>query len=225
MTGVQLIGKKALIAHYQELDAESWALFQGKQFIVGGCGVESLDSWLTSFTETASTATYSLRVYDSDQPPTSSTAGGDYIACLSFKVIDQYEGHGIAGHSNKLMERLGAIEDRLKEREQETDEEPQGDGLNSIIMGWLEDPVKLGQIVGAVRQAMGLATPGAQAIGSTGQVERITDEQDIARLEKALDKLGEKDAKLIDHLDKLAKLADSDPALFQSVISKIDLLC
>jgi len=231
MTGVQLIGKNAVLSRFGKSDAESWALYQGKQFIVGGVGGELLDEWLSDFDAAGSTATYTLRIYDIDGAPTSSTGNTDYVACINFKLNDAYEGWGIAGHSNKLMDRIGALEKQLKEREEDKDDG--STDLNSIIMGWLNDPVKLGQVAGAIRQMIGGggsvqpaligATP-VQTISGFGAAVEQSDDVKLARIAAALDKLEKRDPKLIDHLEKLASLAETDPGMFTAVISKLDLL-
>jgi len=226
MTGVQIIGKGDLIDRYNRLGAQSWAIYQGKQFIVGGTDAGDLDEWLSTFEKTGSTATYYLRTYDYKEQPTSSNGNSDYTSCIAFKLVDQYDGYGIAGHSTKLMERIGALEKKLEEKE----DPEEGEGLNEIIMGWLNDPVKLGQVAGAVRQIFGkdpLPASG-QTIGSiTGQQPEptiLTDDAKLQRVSVALDKLERKDTKLLIHLEKLAALAESDPTLFNSVISKLDIL-
>ncbi len=234
MTGVQLIGKEKVLDRYEAFhsatQADAWGLFQGKEFIAGGTGAETLDGWLTSFETAGSTATYKLRIYDSDDPPTSSTANTDYLACFTFKITDQYEGQGIGGHSMKLMERIGALEKQLKDKDDSDDPED----LGSIVMGWLQDPVKLNQVAGAVRQILGIG-------GSVGQIPstpvipiqtvagfNVTKDEDpetkLTRLATALDTLEKKDSKLVDHFEKLAKLSESDPLIFNAVISKLDAL-
>lgn len=235
MTGVQLIGTKAVLARVSKLDYEAWALYQGKSFIVGGVGCEELGEWLRDFDAAGSTATYTIRMYDAKEAPTSSNANNDYIASISFKIVDAYEGYGIAGHSTKLMERIGALEKQLKDQEEYKDG---GEDLNSVIMGWLNDPIKLGHVVGAIRQLMGggsmvaepamiAATP-VQTISGTGTVANSSSQpdtgDDITRLSKSIDILEKHDKKLVDHFEKLAKLAQTEPLLFNAVIAKLDAL-
>jgi hypothetical protein len=230
MTGVQLIGKKAVLSRFETLNADAWALYQGKQFIVGGIGADTLAEWIDCFDQTGSTATYLLRVYDSEEMPTSSTGSTDYLACISFKVTDAYEGYGIAGHSSKLLERIGALEKQLKDKEESDDDNTD---LNSIIMGWLNDPVKLNQVAGAVRMMFGMGglgtvneslpvSAGVQTI--SGFTNPIATGDPVARIAAALDTLEKKDTKLVIHLEKLAALSQNEPALFQAVISKLDAL-
>jgi hypothetical protein len=231
MTGVQLIGKKAVVERFTKTGSDTWALYQGKQFIVGGVGGDVLEEWLTDFEATESTATYTLRVYDSDQAPTSSTGNADYIACLNFKVVDQYEGYGIAGHNNKLMQRIKGLEDKLEGKDKDDDKE--GSDIGDIIMGWFENPEKLGMVAGAIRQLMGGSMPmqpvGAlpaplQTIAGLDPKNESEMEDSLTRISKALDILEKHDKQLVVHLEKLAKLASTDPITFTFIISKLDAL-
>jgi hypothetical protein len=227
LTGVQLIGRKAVVERYTKLNTDSWALYQGKQFIVGGVGGDQLDEWLADFEQTGSTATYTLRVYDTDQAPTSSTGNADYIACLNFKTVDAYEGYGIAGHDNKLMQRIKGLEEKLEGKDD--DDEPDTD-FNSIIMGWLENPEKLGMIAGAIRTLFGgvpmqpMGGVPMQAISGLEPQNQTQMEDNVTRVSKALDILEKYDPQLVVHLEKLAKLASTDTLMFKAVISKLDAL-
>lgn len=232
MTGVQLIGTKAVVSKYEKLNCDSWAIYQSKQFIVGGVGSEGLQEWVQDFETAGSTATYTLRVYDSGEAPTSATANSDYVACINFKVVDQYEGYGIAGHSNKLMQRIEGLEKKLKD--QDSDEDDEGPDLNEVIMGWLTEPQKLGMVIGAVRQLFGGEMPVMPAVASPAPLQTVSGlepvkinpmtEEGLTRISKALDILGVCDPDLVVHLEKLAKLAETDKLLFKAVISKLDAL-
>lgn len=236
MTGVQLIGRQAVLTRYEKFQADAWALYQGKQFIVSGVGPEPLAEWLTDFEKSGSTATYTLRIYDSDEAPTSSTAGADYLACVGFKIVDMYEGQGIAGHTTKLMERIKGLEDKLAESREDDDEED-GQDIQSIIMGWLSEPQKLGMVVGVVRQILGFVDPVPAAVASATPLQTIAGvnpaganmgtsntEDSLTRLSHAIDILAEHDPQLVVHLEKLAELAKTDKLLFKAIISKLDAL-
>jgi hypothetical protein len=229
MTGVPIIGKDQVIDRFETLGATAWALYQGKQFIVGGLGADTLDEWLTHFAAAGSTATYMLRAYDADQAPTSATGNADYKACIPFKVVDPYQGMGIAGQNAKLVDRIGALEKQLTEKEDD-----QGDDIGDIVMGWLSDPVKLNQVAGAVRMLLGTggnvggyaeqtATP-LQTIA--GMNPQPAEDQDalLDQVSGALDVLSKKDKDIVKHLKKLADLAEKEPALFSAVLSKLDAL-
>jgi hypothetical protein len=225
MTGVQLIGKEAVLTRFESFNTEPWALYQGRQFVVGGLGSDSLDGWLSDFKAAGSTATYTLRVYDSSELPTSATGSADYIAAVNFKLIDLYDGQGIGGHTTKLMERIGALEKELKDRDNDDSDD---NDLNSIIMGWLNDPVKLGHVASAFRQLTGATQPAGisatpvQTIAGMGNVQDA--DTRVTRVAAALDVLEKKDDRLIEHLEKLAALSQSDYLLFKAIISKLDAL-
>jgi hypothetical protein len=230
MTGIQLIGKNAVLSCYDKCGADAWALYQGKVFIVGGVGGDALDGWLTDFDKSGTTATYTLRLYNTNEAPTSSTGNTDYTAAMNFKLSDDYGGYGIAGHSNKLMERIKGIEEKLA-----GDKDDEGEDFNSIIMGWLQDPQKLGMVAGAIRTLFGsnsalpmaaVAAAPVQTISGfdpTGNQAAVKDDE-ITRLSNALDVLGKHDPQIVVHLEKLAKLAQNDTLLFKAVISKLDAL-
>jgi hypothetical protein len=228
LTGVQLIGRKAVIERFTKLGSESWALYQGKQFIVGGDSGHELDEWLADFEATESTATYTLRVYDSKEAPTSSSGNLDYIACLNFKVVDMYEGYGISGSSKDLRQRIKGLEEKLNGKD---DDEPEND-FNSIIMGWLNNPEKLGMVAGAIRtlfggisgQPVGALPAPVQTISGLEPQNATVMEDNVTRVSKALDILEKYDPQLVVHLEKLAKLASTDTLMFKAVISKLDAL-
>lgn len=229
MTGVQLIGKDAVISSFERFDTDSWALYQGKQFIVGGVGVGELNDWLSGFAAAQSTATYTIKIFDSDVAPTAGTANSDYMACMTFKLVDTYEGYGIAGHTTKLMDRIAGLEKQVKDF-QEGDSD--STDLNDIIMGWFSDPQKLGQVAGAIRQLMGgpgapPAIPLQTVSGVRGEAQLPSDqdrEADLKKVAGALDTLEKRDPRLVEHLVKLAKLSETDPLIFQGVLSKLDAL-
>jgi hypothetical protein len=233
MTGVQLIGREQVLSTFDAIGAKSWALYQGKQFIVGGTGSDSLDLWLTNFATAGSTATYMLRAYEADEVPTSATGNTDYIACISFKVVDPYEGMGIHGQNSKLVERIGALEKQLKDK----DEDSGGEDIGDIVMGWLSDPIKLNQVAGAVRMMFGTggsvggyveqpptAVPQLQTVSGMNPQTEVDQDALLDQVSGALDVLSKKDKNLVKHLTKLAELAEKEPALFQAVISKLDAL-
>lgn len=229
MAAIQLIGKEAVLSRFSKFDADTWALLQGKQFIASGSGSDELKDWLVDFEETGSTAAFTLRVYEGEAP-TSNQIGRDFIGSINFKLIDTYEGAGIAGHSNKLSQRIEGLEKKLDALMEDDDDE---EDLNSVIMGWLSEPEKLGQVVGAIKQLLGSAPiqsiavvepTGGQAISGAGSNPEPLTEAQLIRLSKALDILGKHDHKIVDHLDKLAALAQDSPLIFQGILAKLEAL-
>lgn len=236
MIGVQLIGKQAVIDAFGKLQSSYpgvsyWGIYEGKNPKIFGEGADQLADWLGLFCTSGSTATYTLRAYDTDELPTSQTGTSDYVASLNFKLVDMYEGNGIAGHSTKLVQRLEAIEKRMAG---EDDDDDDTEDIQSIIMGWLSSPEKLGMVAGAIRTLLGnsgagvpavasAAVPAQQSISGFNTASSDVDDK-LTRLTTALDQLEKHDPLLLEHLEKLAKLAANDPLIFKAVIGKLDAL-
>lgn len=236
MTGVQLIGKKAVLTRFEKLDCDAWALYQGKQFIVGGLGSDSLSDWLTDFEQSGSTASYMLRVYDFDEAPTSSTGSADYVACVQFKVTDTYDGYGIAGHSSKLSDRIAGIEEQLKKLNKPDldDDDDRGFSIGAVVSDWLENPEKLAVIAGIFKQffpgpaaAMPIMVPAAKPVQTISGFKMDTEfinaasPEGLERMTKALDTLGQFDPNIVKNLEALAQLAKDNPALYAVAVEKL----
>jgi hypothetical protein len=220
MAGIQLIGKDSVVEAYNELDGEMWAIFEGKELRIYGTDDASLASWLDRFMPAGSTASYKLRVYDTEQRPINQAT--PYIASIDFKLHDPYQGAGIHGYGAKISERLDKLEKRDNGEESEWD-------MEGAVMGWLKDPEKLDTVIGAVRKLFGY-TPlpqipqTMQTMGGTTKPSVLENESLLNRLSAAISDLEKADPRLLEHLEKLALLSASDPALFKSIIAKIDLL-
>jgi hypothetical protein len=222
MASIQLIGKEAVLSAFDEFDADTWALFDGKSPVLSGVGADTLEAWLDRFMPGGSTAQYTLRIYDVEPPVKAST---EYIAAFKFRLSDPYQGMGISGHTTKLLERIEGLEKRLEGEGEE------GDGLSGIVLGWLKEPDKLETVVGAFRQLMGKEpipdgmNPQTTLQNMAGYKVTSDNNQDndqkLERLAAVLDKLEKRDPKLLDHLDKLSKM---DALTFNLVIGKLDAL-
>lgn len=235
MTGVQLIGKKAVLNRFEKLECDSWALYQGKQFIVGGIGSDSLSDWLSDFEQSGSSATYMLRVYDYNEAPTSSTGSTDYIACVHFKITDAYDGYGIAGHSNKLSDRITGIEEQLKRLNKPDldDDEDRGTSIGAIVSDWLENPEKLAVIAGIIKQFFPGSSPAIPVMIPAKPIQTISgfkmenefinaaSPEGLERIGKALDILGQFDPNIVKNLEALAQLAKDQPALYAVAVEKL----
>lgn len=235
MTGVQLIGKKAVLTRFEKLECDSWALYQGKQFIVGGLGSDSLSDWLSDFEQAGSTATYMLRVYDCNEAPTSSNGNVDCLACVNFKITDSYDGYGIAGHSSKLTDRIAGIEEQLKKLNKPdfTDDADKGTSIGAIVSDWLENPEKLAVIAGIIRQFFPGAPPAVPVMAPARPVQTISgfkmesefinaaSPEGLERMTKALDTLGQFDPNIVKNLEALAQLAKDQPALYAVAVDKL----
>lgn len=221
MGSIQFIGKEAVLAAFNELDAESWGLFDGKTPILFGEGSDNLETWLDRFAVAGSTAQYTLRVYETALPVKTNT---DFIASFKFRLSDPYQGAGISGNTTKLLERIGELEKRIDEGDGE------GEDIMDHIIGWFKEPEKLETVIGAFKNLLGgQSAPGsvpvqnAQAMAGYKVMseDNTQAEEKLEKLAGILDALEKRDPKLLEHLEKLSKL---DALTFNMVIQRVDAL-
>lgn len=221
---MQFIGKERILDAYNEYGAETWALFQGRKKVVAGDGAANLAHWLDMFSPAGSTATYTLRVYNDIEDPEHIGPSTDYSACWDFKLTDSY--NGSMGGFGQLAQRLDAIEKKL------SDEGPGEDGfdLNGIVTGWLKNPEQLGMVIGAVKQLLGHPPAPMPAMAAVGALDPqpgkenqpMNPEETYQRLSKVLDRLEKQDPQILEHLEKLATIAETKPKTFQFLISSLN---
>ncbi len=222
MAGIQLIGQQDIIAAFNDFDADTWALFEGKEYRIGGKGDESLALWLDRFAKGGSSASYKLRIYDNEELPVDSA--DSYIASFNVTITDTYGGMGISGHSSKLMERMDSFEKRLN------GDGDDGEDIADILMGYLKNPEKLETALRAVGQFFkkGSAVPALPIQNQTMNGFSTTATRDVNdklnRISAALDVLEKHDPDIDLHLQKLADLAEKEPLIFKGVIAKLDAL-
>lgn len=211
MAGIQLIGKADVLSAFDELDCEVWALFQGKQLLICGEGLGSLEAWLDRFYPAGSTAQYTLRAYETPLPVNASTP---YYAAFNFKLVDMYAGIGIAGAGTKMEQRIAELEKKINGEDSEDNED-----LGGILMGWLKEPDKLETAVGAIKQMFGLKNETAGIMGYNVTNDAKPDNDRLERLAAVLDRLEAKDKNLIENLEKLA---DLDQLTYNIAINKLN---
>lgn len=148
----------------------------------------------------------------------------------------------------ELEEKMNLILARLDQDEEEPEPEEQPNSIGSIINGILTDPERLEKMIGIVKN---LITPSqalpAPHIGNvnvlsgqdsaslspsnfqpmnqqqqTTQTQSMSEEQKLQRLALAIDTLEKFDSDLVPHLEKLAKIAATNPAQFKTLISMLD---
>lgn len=154
----------------------------------------------------------------------------------------------------QMGETLSSIDQRLAkleseepgEEEDEEFSESFGRAVQKAIIGAVEDPAKLGTFISTIRALLDPVKP-VPAIGNihrAGIVRPITTEENIndmgnigeqidaqqiseeqlQRLSVALDTLGKHDPLIVEHLEKLAKVAEDKPTKFKGLISMLDFL-
>lgn len=222
MSGVQFIGKKAILDCYQDMDLEQFAFFQGKELIVSGSGVAELEKWCDRFSMAGSAATYKFRLYedlgDEKIKPTT-----EYVCSFEVKFSDPYGGNGVVGGwGHDLLGRMEKLEKKVDGGDSDG-----GNRIMDAVMGWFEEPSKLQEAVGALKMivGMGQATPQPAAIAGMVEPSRIItpdQEANAVRLSNALDTIEKHDPRIVQHMEKLAAIAVKKPETFTMLLGMLD---
>lgn len=223
---VQFIGKDAVMQAFSNRDVEAWSIFLYKQFIHKGVGAGDLHAFL-SMIEGGSNAIYTLKVYedieDAKKIKEKTEADGSY----NFRLDGEGMSVGAFQQSKLLFDkqasdRLKLIEDKLNEEPEEEEET-----IGSIVSNIIRDPVKTMQWVEIIKYIFspGTATANAEPfkqIAQMGNTVPPTNDDKLDRIEAALDTLGRNDAKICEHLEKLAQISVKNPSKFKMLLSALE---
>jgi len=239
-SSVQFFGKENVLKAYNTRAIDAWGLFDKKQFIHAGNGSEDLEAFLDMLTPGGSNAVYTLKVYrdlDADDITDRTECNGSF----NFKLFaaDQVQRSAVmAGPGNStdpIMQKLqGVIMDEvgaaIDKRLNGADEEKEEDTWLGLIKGIVSDPEKLqgvlpivhaigswlrpGAAAAAMQPAAVLAGPG-KPVQHVGAAELATDDQKLQRLAAVLDRLEKNDPDILNVLEKIAHLQETDPAKYK----------
>jgi hypothetical protein len=218
---LQFVGRKATVDAVRNRGLDTWALFQGKQFITAGDGPDVLDEFLKKLEPGGSLALYMVKVYKGIAPD-DVTDRTECNGSFTFKLTDPDRP---AGTDPAILDRLERIEGMLTGDGEDDEDDDEENSLMGIVMSYIKEPDKLATLIGAFRGA-GPAAPVSnsftpQTIGSTSPPP-VYNEAMAQRLGKAIDQLERADPKIIDHLEKLAALSVKNPMLFNLLLTQLD---
>jgi len=230
---IQFRGASAVMKAYQMQDVEAWAIFNGKELFTKGCGIEMLKQMLTMLENSG--CTYTLKVYqDFDDDSLSQIKDKTpYDGSFTFKLINEEEDFGpytYSNQKNKLLQRIEALE---KEKADLLDEEEET--LEDILIGAIKEPQKLLGLVNTAKAIFGI-TPTfapqfqtAQTMGNVEQVQQNTNvqkhewsEDELMRIGNAIDVMKRYDESIVEHLEKLSKIAINNTGQFNFLINALN---
>src|SRR6516162_6574636 len=107
MASLQFIGRKATVDAVRNRGLETWALFQGKQFITAGSGPDSLDEFLKKLEPGGTMAMYLVKVYRGIDPE-DVTDKTECSGSFNFKLTDPEARSGATDPA--ILDRLERIE-------------------------------------------------------------------------------------------------------------------
>lgn len=244
---VQFRGIPNTIAAFNSRDCEVWSVWNKKQMLCKGTGADQLENFLKMVAQSGTKAVYTLKIYEDFQEAKQVKSNTPDDGSINFVLIDdeQYEIERKARSGPSLNERLDKIEMLLSQQEEEEEEENEpGD----IVAGLLQQPEKLEQLINIGKSLLGFTSQspainstivrriaGVETMNTNNDFERSsaqsqtsipdgeTDEQKLRRLANAIDCLEIHDPNLIEHLEKLANIAATNPKKFKGLITMLDI--
>lgn len=203
MSAIQFFGRGTVVEAFEKRNCAAWSLWAGRQFLLSklagdaGEAADALDEYLQMIEPSGTTATYTLKVYD--EPPAGRIT--DKTPCdgsFNFKLRKSDETS--YSRNNEIIERrLAGIEQRLTGGDDGSDKNTLGK-----IAEYIENNEWAQQIVSGILSHY-LKIPGLPAATTSQQLAGIADSQD-EQIAAAITVLKTKDAKLGEHLAKLAAL-------------------
>lgn len=236
---VQFRGKDQVLQAFSARSVPVWGIWQDKTLQFKGEGEEDLRTFLTMLAEGGSKAVYTLKIFEDITDPKEVKEKTEADGSFNFQLY-QYDSdgeeeggkYGETNRKNRLFQRLEAIENKINGIGEADDVPEFSDVIRDEVIGVIQNPEKLVQWVSIIK---GLFTPGINnqqqqhyqpALASIGKIETettlsMTEQEKQNRLISAITILENADPKLLEHLEKLAMMAQDNPAKFKMLIGML----
>jgi len=236
MASLQFLGIDDILKAFDYRGTEVWSIFDGKRMIHKGTGESDLREFLEMVSRSGTTASYILKVYEdiSDHKQVKSNTADD--GSFSFKlfrfdepaagmsgIVSRHYGDPVQA---KILERLGVIEQQILTPEEEPDFLK---AIGDAFIGMIQEPDKLNTFIGTLRTGFGPQpyNPVRAGIGNVvnkpvNQQQNILSDESLQRIGDAIEKIAVHDSKIVEHFEKLAALAEKNPAKFKTFIAIVD---
>jgi len=231
MASVQFRTAEETISAFESTDCEAWALLDGKRFMFAGIGVDELRAFLELMQRSrASNAVYTLAYYYDidDKKKINSKLPFDgsfnFVINSEQKELDALHYKQI-GYSNELESKVGALENKLDaiiEKFEFTDEKEDKLGVIGEILNHPSIASVVPMIIKSFVEKMlnadkpFIQTPKFSQVAGIGNIEKDQ------VLKSAIERLLKVDARLSEHLTKLADIAENDFDTFSYILSTLD---
>lgn len=236
----QFLGKQETLYAFESRGVEDWAIFCGSRFIMKGQGISELEKFLDMIARSGTMAIYTLKVYEGlpDGAKINSKTPDD--GSFNFKLFSldgspgQLSGiiqrHYADPAMEKLLAELNDVKQRLAGMEAEEIEDDSPDLMGEItqaLIGMLHEPRKLNEFISAFT---GRVSPGSyfappSRVGSLPETTQpLTSNESLERIGSAIEVIAKVDPKIVDHLEKLAEVAQQNPHKFKNLVAMIEFL-
>jgi hypothetical protein len=237
-SSVQFYGINAIVKALENRDIEAWSIWQQKQFMFKGMGIDAFKTTLQMLQNSNSSATYTVRVYEDieDEKKIKSSTPDD--GSFNFKLFENDGGtdYNRIGYTNRKESEENAIIAKIEELGQRLAdiEKPEADDSLGIVGKLLDHPVIAGIAPTIINLLVAAITgtkqpqPAQQYIpqntGTPNQYRNTAisgiDEDKI--IKEAIDTLKKYDKDLHIHLQKLASLAINDNNTFNILLTALN---
>lgn len=249
MASVLFFDKASVVEAYESRGIEVWSVSEGKSLMAAGSGGEELSKVLSMLEKNRVPARYILRVYNSESDPDAITNKTENNGEFTFKLDPgagaavggvTYAGSDpagmLAGKINEVLSaRLGTMVEEMLEGKKEEPKPTIGD----FVMGFIEENPNI--VVTVLDKLAGIFKPSAvvpAAIAPVYQMQQpaavgtvaprfVEDPENkqgntgerLQRLANALDRLEKCDPNLVEHIEKLAVLAETKPETYKMALT------
>jgi hypothetical protein len=243
-SAVAFRGINQVISAYCNNDMASWSIWNGKEMMFRHptdnmeSGRNALRTILKELYEGGSEAQFSLRVYEGLSDTDKIKSNTPWDASFSFVLYgdEEYSPYqqGRKGYAREVDEQIVVLQkeiDELKLALAEAEAEEKPEGINGIISGIMEMPgikqalaAKLVGIVNSVIPFGGgqpAAVAGLPAAAPGQPIPSLLDAAQQAKVQQAINVLCTLDAKLGDHLIKIAEIAVKNIKQYNGMVAML----
>lgn len=224
-SSVQFIGSDAVLKACENRNCPAWSLWQGRQFMFKH-DASTVDDAINALQEVlemigeSTNAIYTLKVYEDLKPGTKIKENTPADGSFNFRLNNPEQMITNSQYSrqvgmNQVLSELNAIKLQLAEKEEEEEEE-ETDTEKTLgkIGDLMNNPVVMQLASMFLGKTIQLPAPAPGSLGNVGDQE--------TKIKNALVVLKEHDARLGDHLEKLAAIAVSKKESFLFLINTLD---
>lgn len=241
MASVQFYGIPDVMQAAENKGCVAWAIFINRALFHKYQG-ENMDDSLSMLRETLvmlsgseSVGIYMIKFFENEPgqklkiTEKSVCDGGSFY----FKLMDQEERQsrfiGAARESSfkplidQMQKDMQEMKQLILQKHIEDDEDDEPETIGSVMIDALKNPDKMFNLINMGRMILGLPVQNAPAvIGGIPAAAEMNKEDQLQRLGNAIDILEKNDPKIVEHLEKLAKIATDQPATFNMLISMLE---
>lgn len=233
---IQFFGIDRVMEMFDARQVPAWSIWCGKDFINKGIGDGELRTFLEALNSGYNNPIYTLKVYEDINDAAKIKSNTPHDGSFNFKLQmppEMMPGMGAMPQSNNgplyaLIKKIEALEAQIAERDEE--EEKPDNTIGGFFTSLIKSPNDLITLVNVGRSLLGLPvqqvpnipyTPAA-TMGAVSTDIDMTDQEKMERLANAIDTLEKNDAKIIEHLEQLAKIASTNPQQFKFLLTMLE---